>query len=160
MNILNAVFPLIGVMIGGLITFITQRSQLKKEFEMDIYHKTIIKKEEAILALKEIIILNNKHEIHKDEYENYHFFHKRYEKYISSAIYDSIEYLSSDALKIFNNLEGDLYELEQGLTIYEGQKDEKDLTKIYQKLIKQIREDLSKLIKTSLLSDIYKEVKQ
>ena len=146
-------------MLGGLITFLTQRSQLKKEFEFDIYHKTIIKKEEAILALKEIIILNNKHEIHGDEYKNYHFFHSRYEKYISPAIYGSIEYLSPDALEIFNNLEGDLYELEQGLTIYEGEKDGKHLTETYQKLIKQIREDLSKLIRTSLLSDIYKEVK-
>ena len=66
MNILNAFLPLIGVIIGGLITFIVQRSQLKKEFELEIYHKMAIKKEEANLALKEINILSNKNEIYTD----------------------------------------------------------------------------------------------
>lgn len=156
MNILNAFLPLIGVIIGGLITFIMQRSQLKKEFELDIYHKTAIKKEEAILALKEIIILSNKNEIYKDECDDYYFFHDKYKQHISSAIYERLEYLSSDALNVFNNLEGNLYELEHGLVMYIGKQDDKHLTETYQKLITQIRNDLSNLIKTSVLSDIYR----
>lgn len=156
MNILNAFLPLIGVIIGGLITFIVQRSQLKKEFELDIYHKMAIKKEEAILALKEIIILSTKNEIYKDECDDYYFFHDKYKQHISSAIYERLEYLSSDALHVFNNLEGDLYELEHGLVMNIGKKDDKHLTETYQKLINQIRSDLSNLITTSVLSDIYR----
>ena len=160
MNILNALLPLLGVMIGGGITFITQHFQLKKQFKLDVYHKKTAKKEEAILALKEIILLNSEHEVHKDEYADYYFFHDKYKEYISPAIYKSIEYLSCDALKLFNNLERHLYELKHDLVTYEEENDNKHLTETYQKLINQIREDLSKLIKTSLLSDIYKEVKQ
>lgn len=156
MNIFNAFLPLIGVIIGGLITFIMQRSQLKKEFELDIYHKTARKKEEAILALKEIIILSNKNEIYKDECDDYYFFHDKYKQHISSAIYERLEYLSSDALRVFNNLEGDLYELEHGLVMNIGKQDDKHLTETYQKLINQIRSDLYNLITTSVLSDIYR----
>lgn len=159
MNILNALLPLLGVMIGGGITFITQHFQLKKQFELDVYHKKTAKKEEAILALKEIILLNSEYEVHKDEYEAYYFFHDKYKEYISPAIYRNIEYLSCDALELFNNLEGDLYELKHGLVTYKGEMDDKHLTETYKKLINQIGKDLSKLIKTSLLSDIYKEVK-
>ena len=159
MNILSALLPLLGVIIGGGITFITQHFQLKKQFNLDVYHKKIAKKEEAILALKEIILLNNEHEVHKDEYEAYYFFHDKYKEHISPAIYRNIEYLSCDALELFNNLEGDLYDLKHGLVTDEGEKDEKHLTETYQKLIKQIRRDMSKLVNISLLNDIYKELK-
>ncbi|MFY0762136.1 hypothetical protein AB1K32_25380 [Metabacillus dongyingensis] len=147
-EILNMALPLVGVVLGGVITFVIQQSSIRKqqEFErekikIDNFYKEEIRKFETynkILQIDGIYRIHDKShhqgasELNRDNYN----------EYMRPVLFDIFHLLDEEIAEEVNNIE-DIYE-RQAVMEEADEFDQEKLSNSYEKIILLIKQQFKK----------------
>ncbi|AIF68139.1 hypothetical protein GZ22_16875 [Terribacillus saccharophilus] len=154
-ELLKALPSLLGVLIGGLITFFVQNTTVRKQqkwearkIEIDIYYKEQTLKFQTFNKILQLNRFCNvlEYDIHYGPELN----EKNYRKHIRPLLFDIFHLLENSLAKDINNIE-EIYERQHAVG-EEYSEDKKALSESYQNIIKSINGQFKLLRESKHLS--------